>query len=134
MRKKGPKVTKALVLLHTRDDLDWAAFQRYWREKHRPIALRQPGLRRYTENHAPDVTSAPYGVAERWFDDPAFRTALTVVEDPADLASFVDLDKTGMTVVSEVLTWRDPPVAPEADLTDHQGALIASLAAAPETA
>jgi uncharacterized protein (TIGR02118 family) len=105
-------MTKVLVLLHKRADLGWDEFLRYWRETHRPLALRLPGLRGYVENHAPEVGHLPYGVAELRFDDPgAFQAALASPEGRAalaDLANFVDLDKTGMTVVAEVLTWEDP--------------------------
>jgi uncharacterized protein (TIGR02118 family) len=108
-------MTKVLVLLHKRADLGWDAFLRYWREEHRPIALRLPGLRGYVENQAPEVANLPYGVAELWFDSPAaFQAALTAPEGRAalaDLAHFVDLDKTGMTVVSEVVSWGDPALA-----------------------
>lgn len=108
-------MTKVLVLLHKRDDLSWDDFQTYWREHHRPIAVRLPGLKKYEENVAAQVGALPYAVAELYFDSPAaFQAALAAPEGQAalaDLANFVALDKTGMTVVSEVVTWQDEAVA-----------------------
>ena len=106
-------MTKVLVLLHKRDDLTWDAFGRYWREVHRPLALALPGLRQYVENHGPEAGALPYGIAELYFDSPAsFQAALSSPQGEAalaDLANFVDIERTGMTVVSEALTWS--PVA-----------------------
>lgn len=108
-------VTKVLVLLHKRSDLTWDQFSQHWRDLHRPIAMRIPGLREYTENHGPEQTRLPYGIAELYFDSPeAFHDALATPEGQAalaDLGNFVDLERTGMTVVSEVVTWQDPSAA-----------------------
>lgn len=103
-------MTKVLVLLYKRSDLSWEAFGRYWRDAHRPIALRLPGLRRYVENHPPTAGDPPYGVAELYFDSPAaVQTALASAEGQAvlaDLANFVDIEQASMTLVAEVLEWR----------------------------
>lgn len=103
-------MTKVLVLLAKRGDLSWEAFGRYWREEHRAIALRLPGLRRYVENHAPTPGTPPYGIAELYFDSPeAFQAAVASPpgqEALADLANFVDVDCSGITVVAEVVEWR----------------------------
>jgi len=108
-------MTKVLVLLHKRDDLSWDEFSRYWREVHRPLAMRLPNLRRYVENHGPEIGSMPYGVAEFYFDDPdSFQAALASPEGEAalaDLANFVDVERTGMTIVAEALTWSAFPAA-----------------------
>lgn len=108
-------MTKVLVLLHKRGDLSWEEFQRYWREQPRPIAVRLPGLKKYEENVAPQVGGLPYAVAELYFEDQdAFQAALASPEGQAalaDLANFVDLDKTGMTVVSEIVSWEESAVA-----------------------
>lgn len=104
-------MTKVLVLLHKRDDLSWEEFGRYWREVHRPLAMALPNLRRYVENHGPMAGSMPYGIAELYFDSPAsFQAALSSPEGEAalaDLANFVDIERTGMTVVSEALVWNE---------------------------
>ena len=102
-------MTKVLGLLHKRDGLSWEEYGRYWREVHRPLAMALPGLRRYVENHGPQAGALPYGIAELYFDNPAsFQAALSSPQGEAalaDLANFVDIERTGMTVVSEALTW-----------------------------
>ena len=104
-------MTKVLVLLHKRDDLSWEEFGRYWREVHRPLAMALPGLRQYVENHGPQAGAMPYGIAELYFDNPAsFQAALSSPQGEAalaDLANFVDIERTGMTVVSEALIWSE---------------------------
>ena len=56
-------------------------------------------------------------MAELWFDDPAaFQAALASPAGRAamaDLARFVDVDRTAMTLVSEVVAWPDPSAADE---------------------
>lgn len=108
-------VTKVLVLPHKRADPIWDEFSRHWRDLHRPIAMRIPGLREYTENHGPERARLPYGVAELYFDSPeAFHAALATPEGQAalaDLGNFVGRERTRMTVVSEVVTWQDPSAA-----------------------
>jgi uncharacterized protein (TIGR02118 family) len=102
-------MTKVLLLLHKRENLSWEEFGRYWREVHRPLAMRLPGLRQYVENHGPEAGAMPYGIAVLYFDNPAsFQAALCSPQGEAvlaDLANFVDIERTGMTVVSEALTW-----------------------------
>ena len=101
-------MTKVIVMLYKRPDLSWDEFRRYWREVHGPLAVRLPGLRRYVENHSSEPGNPPYGVAELYFD--AADDFLAAIASPegkaalADLSNFVDLEQTGMTVVSEALT------------------------------
>ncbi len=103
-------MTKVLVLLCKRSDLSWDEFQRYWREQHGPLAIQLPGLQQYVHNEVLEAGNPPYGVAEFYFESPAaFHAALASPEGQAalaDLANFVDLDQTGMTVVAEPWTWR----------------------------
>ena len=55
--------------------LSRAEFQRYWREKHGPIAAGIPGLRRYVQCHARrggyEAGRSPVfdGIPMSWFDD-----------------------------------------------------------------
>jgi uncharacterized protein (TIGR02118 family) len=58
-------------------------FQTYWRDKHPPLALANPGIRRYVQNHVlPDQYQSgaepPYdGVTVIWLDDmDAYRAGL----------------------------------------------------------
>lgn len=101
-------MTKVLVMLYKRSDLSWDEFQRYWREIHGPLAVQLPGLRRYVENHSPEPGNPPYGVAELYFDrSDDFLAAIASPEGKAalaDLSNFVDLERTGMTIVSEAVT------------------------------
>lgn len=61
---------------------DRAAFQRYWRDHHGPIAGRVPGLRRYVQNHTIGDGNDLYdGIAQTWFDDlGAMRASATSAE------------------------------------------------------
>ncbi len=54
------------------DPADPAVFEEHYREVHVPLAAKIPGLRRYTlsKPHGLSAT-APYLVAELWFDDAA---------------------------------------------------------------
>lgn len=73
---------KLIAFLNKRPDVDVDFFQRYWREKHGPLAARIPGLRRYVQCHtrrgiyAAGRTPAFDGIPMTWFDDmDAFRAA-----------------------------------------------------------
>jgi uncharacterized protein (TIGR02118 family) len=107
---RGIPMTKVIVLLYKRPDLDWDAFQQYWQEKHGPLVVGLPGLRQYIHNHAVEEANPPYGVAEMYFDSadafheafasPAGKTALS------DLTNFADVDRTAITIVAEPRSWR----------------------------
>lgn len=103
-------MTKVRELLCKRSDLTWDEFQRDWHEQHGPLPIRLPGLRRYVHNQNLDEGNPPYGIAEFYFDNPeAFHAALVSPEGEtalADLSYFVDLERTGMTVVAAPLEWR----------------------------
>ena len=86
-------MTRLLVLYNT--PTDTAAFDRYYRATHIPIANRIPGLRSYTINSGPVTAlagTAPYLVAELAFDSMAdLNAALASPEGKAaadDLANF----------------------------------------------
>lgn len=69
---------------------DPAAFSRYWRETHGPIAARVPGMRRYVQNHViANIYAAGReplydGVAQTWFDD---LEAIRMSASSAELAA-----------------------------------------------
>src|SRR5690349_18321598 len=71
-RRAAPKnqsMAQVLVLYHT--PADSAAFDRYYRDTHIPIAKKIPGLRSYLISHGPVQAlagSAPYLVAILDFD------------------------------------------------------------------
>jgi uncharacterized protein (TIGR02118 family) len=61
-----------IVLLRKKETLTDEEFAKYWLEKHAPVAMKMPGLRRYVIN----VVRRPmnrepnhHGVVELWFDD-----------------------------------------------------------------
>ncbi|HEX3960475.1 MAG TPA: EthD family reductase [Trebonia sp.] len=54
------------------DPADPAAFEKHYREVHVPLAAMIPGLRRFTVSKPHGLSAtAPYLVAELWFDDSA---------------------------------------------------------------
>lgn len=64
---------KSIAFLRRREDLTVEEFQRYWRERHGPVAATIPGLLRYTQDH---VRLSSYaggrspvydGIAITWF-------------------------------------------------------------------
>jgi len=69
-----PDAVKLISFLTRRADLDVPAFQRYWRERHGPIASRIPGMRRYVQCHthadSPGGGTRPTcdGVPLAWFE------------------------------------------------------------------
>ena len=74
---------------------DPAAFDAHYRDVHTPLALRQPGLVRFTVGHAASLDPAqpaPYFVAELDFDsEKAMRESLSSPEGRVaggDLANF----------------------------------------------
>ena len=69
-----PDGVKLISFLTRRADLDVPAFQRYWRERHGPVAARIPGMRRYVQCHTridsygADAQLTCDGVPLAWFD------------------------------------------------------------------
>jgi uncharacterized protein (TIGR02118 family) len=90
---------KSSTLIKRKDGMSVEDFQRYWREKHGPVAGRVPGLRRYIQcqtllQEYERETPPDYdGVEETWWDDvAAFERAKATAEyqaTTADMGSFV---------------------------------------------
>jgi len=59
---------KAIILLKRRDGLSHEAFGQWWLERHRPLALRLPGLRRMVVNLSREPDALYDGASELWFD------------------------------------------------------------------
>ena len=58
------------------DPADPAVFEEHYREVHVPLAAKIPGLRRYTVSKPHGLSAtAPYLIAELWFDDSAALNA-----------------------------------------------------------
>ena len=79
---------------------DPAAFDQHYQEVHVPLAGRIPGLRRYTVSRPRGLGgSAPYLVAELWFDDAdSLKAALRSPEMAAAGADAQGLDVASMTM------------------------------------
>lgn len=61
---------KVLALIRRKPDMSRDDFLRYWEQRHAPLILALPGVRRYRQNHAIEHRKDwPYdGAAELWFD------------------------------------------------------------------
>jgi len=84
-----------LVIWETPSDPE--AFDRHYREIHIPLALKLPGLRRYTvsRNHVAVRGEAPYIVGElEWDDMDALRAAFASAEGRATAADVTELSTT----------------------------------------
>ena len=110
-------MTKLILIISRRPDVSAEEFHRHWRERHRPLVARLPGIRRLVLNH---VLPAPGGddpgidgVAESWWDDPAALGAAFASPEAqlvaADAAAFIDLARLRQLVVEE----DEEPVAAE---------------------
>lgn len=103
-------MTKVIVVLHKRPDMDSNELRRYWKDTHGPIAAKLPGLRRYVQNHVlpdPSQSALPCdGIAELWFDSPeAMQAGFASPEAQAvwaDVPNFCDTKKTGFFVAEEI--------------------------------
>jgi uncharacterized protein (TIGR02118 family) len=103
-------VTKAIIVLRKRPDIEWDQFRNYWLSEHAGITSRMPGLRRYTQDHMPKEPRQEDrpcdGIEELEFDSPeALQTALASEEGVAaidDLSNFADVSSSGLMVVEEV--------------------------------
>jgi uncharacterized protein (TIGR02118 family) len=103
-------MVKMVFILHRRPGMDFAAFSRYWRDKHAPIGSALPGLRKYIQNHAGatlDGSPLPYdGFSELWFDDMgSLERALASPEAQAAIAdseNFLDVGRIQTFIVEEV--------------------------------
>ena len=81
------------------------AFREHWRERHAPLIVRLPGIRRYVQN-VPLRSEAPYdALAESSFDDTqAMKTLARSPEYAAvleDEPRFIDRDSMGSLITEE---------------------------------
>jgi uncharacterized protein (TIGR02118 family) len=83
-------VLKVLALIKRKPEMSRDEFLRYWEERHAPLILDLPGVRRYRQNHAIEHhTQWPYdGAAEVWFD--SVGDVARAFEGPAADAMRVD--------------------------------------------
>ena len=64
---------KSIVVAHRKTGLSHEEYNKYWLEKHGPLAAKLiPGLRRYVQNHYIPIPGMEYqgdGIVEMWYDD-----------------------------------------------------------------
>jgi uncharacterized protein (TIGR02118 family) len=102
-------MTKILLLAKKRQRLSEDEFMTYWCQRHAPLVVKIPGVRRYVINSAvPDdslTTASCDGVGEIWFDNlAALQEAAASQEGQAafaDRANFCSPDSA--TLVAEEL-------------------------------
>jgi uncharacterized protein (TIGR02118 family) len=102
-------MVKVIVVLPRRSDMSREDFERYLRERHLPLVVRMPGLRRLAINWVvpdPNGPAPAYdAVGEDWFDDAqAMGAALASAEGRAvvdDVPNFVDMSRFGFLVTEE---------------------------------
>ncbi|MBM4226603.1 MAG: EthD family reductase [Gammaproteobacteria bacterium] len=112
---------KGVALVAKKAGMDDAAFHRYWKEVHGPIALRISALRKYVQSHRlgtplPGFENVPYdGVAEVWFDSLADLTGMAqnpeyVTGAQADEPNFIDTSKLQFLATHEHLMFEEEPL------------------------
>ncbi len=103
---------KQIALIHRKPGLSFEEFDKYWREKHGPLAAKLiPGLKKYTQNHLLKVPRFNYeadGVVELWFDNleayqrfATWRQSSEAKELADDADKFRDGSKTVKFMVEE---------------------------------
>lgn len=90
------------------------AFREHWRERHAPLVVRLPGIRRYIQNTPLDSDSTYDGIAESSFDDTQAMKALARTPEYAavleDEPRFIDRASMGSVITEEhVLREGRPP-------------------------
>lgn len=105
-------MVKLIAFFKRKAGISVDAFQKHWRTAHAELVVRQPGLRRYVQNHTLESayrTREPVydGVAEAWFDNTeAMRKLAPTGEYRAvreDEANFIDPDQIDMVITDEVV-------------------------------
>jgi uncharacterized protein (TIGR02118 family) len=101
---------KTIALAHKKIDLTRGEYNKYWLEKHGPIAAKLiPHVKRYVQNHFIEVPGLTYegdGIVEMWYDDleawQKSRQAIFSNQELAkDAANFVQMRSGGFWVVEE---------------------------------
>jgi uncharacterized protein (TIGR02118 family) len=99
---------KAIILLHKRADISADEFNQHWREVHRPLLMKMPGLQGLVLNFIPpDPNGSPLcdGVVEAWWDNAeAMQASFGSPEGQAasaDAPTFTDPTRTQMLIVED---------------------------------
>jgi uncharacterized protein (TIGR02118 family) len=101
---------KTIALAYRKTGLTREEYNRYWLEKHGPLAARLiPNLKKYVQNHFVEVPGQTYegdGVVEMWYEDlEAWKKSREAVfsnqELAQDAANFCQMRPGGFWVVEE---------------------------------
>ncbi|MBN1692084.1 MAG: EthD family reductase [Dehalococcoidales bacterium] len=101
---------KSIVVAHRKAGLTREEFNKYWLEKHGPLAADLiPGVRRYVQNHYVTMPGMAYegdGIVEMWYDDvAAWRKSMEAVRASKELAQdgakFCNLRDASVWIVEE---------------------------------
>jgi uncharacterized protein (TIGR02118 family) len=103
-------VIKTIALAHRKAGLTREEYNRYWLEKHGPLAARLiPGIRRYVQNHFIEVPGLEYegdGIVEMWYDSVEdWRESMKAIHANRELVNdderFAEMKPGGLWVVEE---------------------------------
>ena len=103
---------KSIVVAHRKAGMTREEYNKYWPEKHAPLAARLiPGVRRYVQNHLVTIPGMEYegdGIVEMWYDDiEAWQKSIKYIRSPEakvlaeDAANFCDLRSGKSWIVEE---------------------------------
>ena len=100
---------KFMVVLYRRPDMTQAQFRRYMGDVHGPLAVKIPGLRKYTQNYSCNDPKRNPGwdcIVELYFDNwGSMEAAWSSPEGKAstdDLPHFADLTRSTWSAMEEV--------------------------------
>jgi uncharacterized protein (TIGR02118 family) len=101
---------KFMVVVYRRKEMTPAEFRQHLENIHGPLAMKLPGLRKYTQNYASDDAKRKPpewdAIVELWFEDRATMEAAWAgpegAASDADLPAFADLSRTTWSVVEEI--------------------------------
>jgi len=103
---------KSIVVAHRKAGMTREEYNKYWLEKHAPLAARLiPGVRRYVQNHLVTIPGMEYegdGIVEMWYDDvEAWQKSIKYIRSPEakvlaeDAANFCDVRAGKSWIVEE---------------------------------
>ena len=100
---------KFMVVLYRRPDMTQAQFRRYMEAIHGPLAVKIPGLRKYTQNYICNDPKRKPGwdcIVELYFDNwESMEAAWASPEGEAstdDLSEFTDLTRSTWSAMDEI--------------------------------
>ena len=101
---------KTIALAHRKPGLTREEYNKYWLEKHGPLAARlMPYVKKYVQNHFIEVPGMEFegdGIVETWYEDvQAWQESLKAIraseELMEDAAKFASMSPGGLWVVEE---------------------------------